>query len=58
MGFPVKTPWKIHTFVANVSSLVFNFNLCRFCWVGREANIVAHDLAKFGSHLAVSFFFL
>ncbi len=53
--FPVKTPWKIHTFVANVSSLVFNFNSCRFCWVGREANMVAHSLANFGSHLAVSF---
>ncbi len=55
LGFPTNTPWKIYTFIANISSLVSLFHSCCFCWVGREANQMAHCLAKFGSHLTGSF---
>ena len=44
-------PWFISNIVSNVIELRKVFVSCDFCWVGREANFVAHSLAKF----AISF---
>lgn len=46
---PDKAPWKIQTLMANVFILVVNFNMCVFSWVHRNANSMAHNLAKFAS---------
>ena len=35
----------------DVRSLAVDFNFCSFCWVKREANMVAHTLAKLGPQL-------
>jgi ribonuclease HI len=40
-------PWSISSIVSNVIELRKVFVSCDFCWVGREANFVAHSLAKF-----------
>jgi hypothetical protein len=43
------TSWKIHSLVANINFLALEFSSCVFCWVRRDANGVAHALAKFAS---------
>ena len=43
------TPWKIHSLVANINFLALEFSFCVLCWVQRDANGVAHALAKFAS---------
>ncbi|KAK9984384.1 hypothetical protein SO802_033909 [Lithocarpus litseifolius] len=39
-------PWRIKTICSDVLALKLNFSNCRFSWVAREANVVAHVLAK------------
>ena len=39
-------PWRIKTICSDVLALKLNFTNCRFSWVAREANVVAHVLAK------------
>jgi hypothetical protein len=38
--------WSIAVICDNVKCLALEFNFCSFCWVNREANMVAHTLAK------------
>ena len=43
----------------DVRSLAIDFNFCSFCWVKREANMIAHTLAKLGLQLELpAVFFL
>jgi hypothetical protein len=42
-------PWKILSLVNNIKCLALDFDSCSFCWVHRDANDVAHSLAKFTS---------
>jgi ribonuclease HI len=44
-------PWRIHSLVHSLKVLAFEFSVCSFCWVRRDANGVAHSLAKFASSL-------
>ena len=41
--------WKIQIIVFNVKLLAASFISCSFYWVRRDANCVAHSLAKFAS---------
>jgi hypothetical protein len=43
--------WNIEVICNDVRSLAVDFNLCSFCWVKRETNMVAHTLAKLGPQL-------
>uniref|UniRef100_A0A2N9G9A9 Reverse transcriptase domain-containing protein n=1 Tax=Fagus sylvatica TaxID=28930 RepID=A0A2N9G9A9_FAGSY len=43
--------WNIEVICNDVRSLAVDFNFCSFCWVKREANMVAHTLAKLGPQL-------
>jgi ribonuclease HI len=38
--------WFVATIINNIVSLSSSFNSCLFSWVWREANVVAHTLAK------------
>ena len=38
--------WSIAVICDNVKCLAVQFSYCSFCWVNREANTVAHTLAK------------
>jgi ribonuclease HI len=40
------TPWKIQSLISNAQTLSLNFSFVAICWVKREANMVAHSLAK------------
>jgi ribonuclease HI len=50
-GIQAEANWKIAAIVSDVNFLSLDFVSCCFSWVKREANMVAHALAKF----AVSF---
>ena len=50
-GIQAEANWKIAAIVLDVNFLSLDFVSCCFSWVKREANMVAHALAKF----AVSF---
>jgi ribonuclease HI len=39
-------PWKIHAQISLSLDLASHFNLCTFLWARRDANQVAHVLAK------------
>ena len=43
--------WNIEVIYNDVRSLAVDFNFCSFCWVKREANMVAYTLAKLGPQL-------
>jgi ribonuclease HI len=47
-------PWRIRSLISNIKCLALNFVFCRFCWVGRCANELAHSLAKFVSTCPIS----
>ena len=38
--------WSVTAIISNIVSLRSSFNSCLFSWVRREANVVAHTLAK------------
>jgi hypothetical protein len=38
--------WNIYALCNDVKRLALDFSSCSFCWVKREANMVAHELAK------------
>ena len=38
--------WNIEVLCGDAMSLAAEFNFCSFCWVKREANMIAHTLAK------------
>lgn len=38
--------WRIKVLCDNAKTLALEFSICVFCWVNREANKVAHTLAK------------
>ncbi len=38
--------WNIYALCNDVKRLASDFSSCSFCWVKREANMVAHELAK------------
>jgi hypothetical protein len=38
--------WSVTAIINNIVSLRSSFNSCLFSWVRREANVVAHTLAK------------
>jgi hypothetical protein len=42
----VECLWKIHAQTSLSLDLVLHFNLCTFLWVRRDANHMAHVLAK------------
>jgi hypothetical protein len=41
------TGWNNYTLCNDTLALASEFVFCNFCWVKREANNVAHTLAKF-----------
>ncbi len=43
------TPWSIGSLIDNIGERSKLFFSCSFCWVRREANFVAHAIAKFAS---------
>ena len=43
--------WNIEVICNDVRSLGVDFKSCSFSWVKREANMVAHTLAKLGPQL-------
>ena len=49
--------WSVATIINNIVSLSSSFNSCLFSWVWREANVVAHTLAKHVSS-PTDFFFV
>jgi hypothetical protein len=46
LGAPQNTSWKINTLCFDINCLAYNFSSCKFAWIMREANMVAHELAK------------
>ena len=42
----VSCEWRIKVLCDNVKTLALEFSFCVFCWVNREANMIAHTLAK------------
>jgi hypothetical protein len=46
-------PWRILTIIINAKTLVSNFCSCSFNWVRRDANFVAHTLAKVASSRSI-----
>ena len=46
LGAPQNTSWKINTLCFDINCLAHNFSSCKFAWIMREANMVAHELAK------------
>jgi hypothetical protein len=46
---PEKVPWRIQTLVPNIKCVTLDFNVCCFCWVPRDVNVLAHSFAKFAS---------
>jgi ribonuclease HI len=46
-GESIDNPWVISSVISNILVLSKTFASCCFCWVRREANEVAHSLAKF-----------
>jgi hypothetical protein len=48
--------WKICTLVSNIKLLALSFNYCSFSWVCRDANNVAHSLAKFAASQPTSLY--
>jgi ribonuclease HI len=49
--------WSISSLICNISELCKYFSSCSFFWTRREANGVAHSLAKAASSLRSPFFF-
>jgi ribonuclease HI len=49
--------WSISSLVCNITELCKYFSSCSFFWTRREANGVAHSLAKAASSLRSPFFF-
>ncbi len=47
-------PWKIQTLISNTRTLSLLFSSISVCWVSREANMVAHCLAKVAAPQAMS----
>lgn len=47
-------PWKIQTLISNSRTLSLLFPFVSICWVNREANMVAHCLAKIAAPQAMS----
>ena len=50
------TPRKIQTLIANARALTVEFSSVSMCWVNRDANMVAHSLAKFASSFPFFFY--
>jgi ribonuclease HI len=48
-------PWRILSLVNIIMVLALEFPSCSFCWVRRDANGMAHSLAKFASSLPSCF---
>ena len=48
--------WVIAAFVFDIISLSSDFSSCSFSWVKREANMAAHELAKFATLFDSVFF--
>jgi hypothetical protein len=48
-------PWRILSLVNIIKVLALEFPSCLFCWVRRDANGMAHSLAKFASSLPSCF---
>ena len=55
-GESSKVPWKLFTLCNNAKVAVLDFTSCSFCWVRRNANMVAHFLAKFASSQSSYFY--
>ena len=49
-SFPVGCPWEIFPLCKDISSLASEFQSCSFSFVPREANKVAHWIAKAVQH--------
>lgn len=47
LGKSVDCFWSFQTLCTNAQFLTLNFSFCKFMWVRREANSVAHKLAGF-----------
>ncbi len=52
---PEDPNWKISIICAYVNMLALEFVSCCFYWVKRDANVTAHELAKFVIHLDSNF---
>jgi hypothetical protein len=46
-GSPAEANWKINALCSDVNVLALDFSFCSFSRVKREANSIAHELAKF-----------
>ena len=55
-GESIANPWVISSVISNILVLSKTFISYCFCWVRREANEVAHSLAKFTPSPKVSVF--
>ena len=53
---PEDSYWVSAAFVSDIISLSSDFSSCSFSWVKREANIAAHELAKFATLFDSVFF--
>ena len=50
-GQPEEWSWKISSLCNDSLDFALHFVSCSFCWTKREANTMAHFLAKFALHL-------
>ena len=54
-GYPEEWSWEISSLCNNSLDFVLRFVSCSFCWTKREANTMAHSLARFALHLTSPF---
>ena len=47
LGVPDEANWNISNLCTDIQHLALDFVNCVFVWIKREANMVAHELAKF-----------
>jgi hypothetical protein len=52
---PSGIPWTISAIVTYIKLLALKFSACTFEWIGKDANFVAHSIAKFVVSLSNSF---
>ena len=52
---PYGIPWTIFAIVTYIKLLALKLSTCTFEWIGRDANSVAHSVAKFAVFLSNSF---